>query len=116
MIVNFSFKSIQCFYIPEGPLQPTKFYIAYYDIIFIIQCGTINGAVGGCGVGSSNRIYRDLETGFSTSGSSRAGSTGSTGVSGTVVRPATLDFTDIGEEATAYSDDNLCEDQTMVGD
>ena len=59
--------------------------------------------------GGSSRIYRELETGYS-SGSSRAGSTGGPGA---VARPATLDFTDIGEEA-AYSDDNLCEEQPMV--
>ena len=59
------------------------------------------------GGGASSRIYRELEAGYS-SGSSRAGSTG-----GAVVRPATLDFTDIGEEA-ALSDDNLCEEQPMV--
>ena len=64
--------------------------------------------------GSSNRIYRELEAGGYSSGSSRA--SGSTGTNCAVpVRAATLDFTDIGEEVT-YSDDNLCEDQpAMVG-
>ena len=100
----------------NGAYKASKGMLVEFGSKRVIDSPSCELGFGGCGVGSSNRIYRDLETGFSTSGSSRAGSTGSTGVSGTVVRPATLDFTDIGEEATAYSDDNLCEDQTMVGD